>query len=208
MTITPSKASRPQRRALDASTPVGAAVIMLTWLAVLWLIEFIDVLAGGRLDGLGIRPRDPADLWAILTAPFIHYGWEHLIGNTLPFFVLGFVVLLDGGHRFLVATVTAIVTSGLSAWLFSPPGSITAGASGLIFGWLTYLLARGLFSRNVGWLIVGAIVLILYGGALWGVLPQGSGISWQSHLGGAVGGVLAAWWVATRRPKNVLDTRF
>ena len=175
---------------------------MVTWLALLWFLEFIDVLTGGRLDGLGIRARDAGDLWAILTAPFIHYGWAHLASNSIPFLVLGFVVLLDGPRRWLVTTVIAVLTSGLSAWLLSPPGTITAGASGLILGWLTYLLTRGIFSRNIGWIVIGAIVLLIYGGVLWSVFPQASGISWQSHLGGAIGGVLAAWLVSldsTRR---------
>ena len=106
--------------------------------------------------------------------------------------VLGLVILLSGIRPFLVATLASVVVSGAFVWLFSAPGTVTLGASGVVFGWLAFVLVRGVFSGNVRHLLVGVVMFLVYGGVLWGVLPTASGISWQGHLGGAVGGVLAA----------------
>ena len=198
----PGRATSLSRR---ASTLPGAVTIIGALLALMWLLEGVDQLSGHALDAdLAIRTRDAGDLWSILTAPFIHFGWGHLEANSLPFLVLGVVVLLGGLWRWLTATVIPTLTSGLSAWLLSAPHTVTAGASGLIFGWLTYVLARGIFSRNWRHIVVGLVVLAIYGGVLWGLLPQANGISWQAHLGGAVGGVLAAWVVEARARRRVI----
>jgi membrane associated rhomboid family serine protease len=116
----------------------------------------------------------------------------------LPFFVLGFLVLLGGLARWLASSLISIATSGLTAWLLTPDNTIVLGASGLIFGWLTYLLARGIWSRRAGQVVIAILVLLVYGGLIFGVLPGAAGISWQAHLGGAVGGVLAAWLLHRR----------
>ena len=197
----PGRVTRLSRR---ASTLPGAVMIMGALLALMWLLEGVDQVSGHALDALGIRTRDAADLWSILTAPFIHFGWGHLEANSLPFFFLGVVVLLGGLWRWLTATVIPTITSGLSAWLLSAPHTVTAGASGLIFGWLTYVLARGIFSRDWRHIVLGLVVLAVYGGVLLGVVPQADGISWQGHLGGAVGGVLAAWAVERRSRRRVI----
>lgn len=164
-------------------------------LALLWVIEILDLFTGGALDRLGVSPRDVSDLPNILTAPLIHFGSGHLIANTVPFFVLGVVVLLGGLRRWLISTGSSVVGSGLLAWLISPPGSVTAGASGLIFGWLVYLLARGIFSKDARQILLSLVIFALWGGVLWGLLPGVPGVSWQAHLGGALGGLAAAWWL-------------
>jgi membrane associated rhomboid family serine protease len=176
---------------------------MTALLAGLWLLELLDQLSGQRLDYYGIHAREVDGLGGIATAPFLHAGWDHLISNSLPFWVLGFLVLLGGLARWLVSSVISVLSSGLSAWLLTPADTVIVGASGLIFGWLTYLLARGLWSRSAGQILVAVGVLVVYGGLIWGVLPGASGVSWQAHLGGAIGGVLAAWVLhrrAERRP--------
>lgn len=172
--------------------------MMTALLAGLWLLEAFDQLTGEQLDYFGIHAREVDGLGGIATAPFLHAGWDHLISNSLPFWVLGFLVLLGGLARWLVSTVISIVSSGLSAWLLTPADTVIVGASGLIFGWLTYLLARGLWSRSVGQILVAVGVLVVYGGLIWGVLPGAAGVSWQAHLGGAIGGVLAAWLLHRR----------
>ena len=116
----------------------------------------------------------------------------HLVSNTVPFFLLGVLVLLDGWRRWFITTLWVIVVSGATVWLISPPGSITLGASGIVFGWLTYLILRGFYTRAPGQIALGVVVLFFYGGVLLGVLPTDAGVSWQAHLGGAIGGVLAA----------------
>lgn len=191
----------PTRRRLPARPDVrGASLFMGVWVVLLWFLELVDAAVPGlRLDSWGVSPRDPAELPQIFTAPLLHVGWQHLAANTIPFFVLGLVILLSGIRPFLVATLASVVVSGAFVWLFSAPGTVTLGASGVVFGWLAFVLVRGVFSGNVRHLLVGVVMFLVYGGVLWGVLPTASGISWQGHLGGAVGGVLAAWWL-NRRP--------
>jgi membrane associated rhomboid family serine protease len=183
----------------SAPRPGWAALVILTLLAGLWALEFVDQLSGHRLDAYGIHAQELDGLPEIFTAPFLHAGWNHLISNSVPFAVLGFLVLLGGLARWLLASFTSIVSSGLAAWLMTPPNTIVLGASGLIFGWLTYLLARGLWSRRPGQVVVAILVLLVYGGLIWGVLPGAAGVSWQAHLGGAAGGVLSAWLLHRRQ---------
>lgn len=133
-----------------------------------------------------------ASLPSVFVAPLIHDDWAHLAANTLPFAALGFLVLLGGWGRALWATVVIVVVSGLFAWLLSPPHTVTIGASGLVFGWLAYLLVRAVFTRNTAQIVIAVAVLVVYGSLLWGVLPTQPGVSWQAHLGGALGGALAA----------------
>lgn len=185
----------------QASPPTlsRALVVVGGLLALMWGLEVIDVLTLNSLDNLGIEPRQTGDLPNILVAPFLHFGWPHLISNTLPFLVLGVLTYLAGVVRWVVASITSVLTSGLAAWFLSPVGTITAGASGVIFGWLTYLLVRGIFSGRPGQIAIAVVVFLLYGSVLWGVFPTAPGVSWQAHLGGAIGGVVAAWQLH-RRP--------
>ena len=184
--------------------PLGAALLMAVLLAGLWVLEFFDQLSGERLDNFGIHAQELDGLPEIFTAPFLHAGWDHLISNSVPFFVLGFLVLLGGMARWALSSLISIVASGLTAWLLTPANTIIVGASGLIFGWLAYLLARGLWSRRPGQVALAVVVLLVYGGLIWGVFPGNAGVSWQAHLGGAAGGVFAAWLLhrraASRRP--------
>jgi membrane associated rhomboid family serine protease len=177
---------------------------MLFLLAGLWLLEILDQLSGNQLDQLGIHAREVDGMPEIFSAPFLHAGWDHLISNSLPFFVLGFLVLLSGLARWLVSSLIIIVVSGMTAWFLTPANTIILGASGLIFGWFTYLLARGIWSRRPAQVAVAVIVLLVYGGLIWGVLPSAAGISWQAHLGGAVGGVLAARLLHRRVSRQVV----
>jgi membrane associated rhomboid family serine protease len=179
-----------------AATCAGGFVLLL------WAIEFVDVVLGNRLDDEGIRPRDEEGLLGIVFAPLLHAGWGHLIANTLPLLVLGFLVFLSGIGRALAATAVIWVVGGLGTWLIAPERTVHIGASVIVFGWLTYLLLRGIFARNEGQIALGAVVLVFYGGLLLGVLPGQPGISWQGHLFGAIGGALAAWWLAPDRPQR------
>lgn len=172
--------------------PVTAALMMALALAGLWGLELLDQLSGNALDTYGIHARELDGLPEIFTAPFLHAGWQHLISNSVPFFVLGFLVLLGGLARWLISSLISVVSSGLAAWLLTPADTIILGASGLVFGWLTYLLARGVYSRLSGQIVVSLVVLVVYGGLIWGVLPGSTGVSWQAHLGGAIGGLVAA----------------
>ena len=170
-----------------------AAVVIGAWTALLWVIELVDQVTRGALELFGIHSWQVSSLPSVFVAPLLHLDWAHLAANTLPFAVLGFLVLLGGAARAFWATLVTVMVSGLFSWLLSPPYTITIGASGLIFGWLSYLLVRGIFTRDGKQILIAAGVLLVYGGVLWGVLPTQAGVSWQAHLGGAVGGLLAAW---------------
>lgn len=194
MTATPRE--RRRQAILRAVLVIGGL------LAAMWVLEGIDVATANSLDQFGIRPREVDTVGNIALAPWIHYGWLHLIGNSGPFLVLGVLTFLSGVVRWLATTVASVLSSGLLVWLISPNGTITAGASGLIFGWLSYLLVRGFFTRRPGQIALAVVVLLLYGGILVGVLPGSAEASWQAHLGGAVGGALAAWLMHGRAPSE------
>jgi membrane associated rhomboid family serine protease len=189
-----------------APPPGWAAIVMLLLLAGLWFLELLDQLSGNEMDQLGIHAREVDGVPEIFTAPFLHAGWDHLISNSLPFYVLGFLVLLSGLARWVASSLIIIIISGMTAWSLTPPHTIILGASGLIFGWLTYLLARGIWSRRPAQVVVAVIVLLLYGGLIWGVLPGSAGVSWQAHLGGAIGGVVAAWLLHRRASGQLVTT--
>lgn len=177
-----------------------AAVGAAGFVALLWVIEGIDVAASHRLDGWGIRPRSDEGLLGILAAPLLHGGWGHLVANTVPALVLGFLTLATGIARGLAATAVIWLAGGLAVWLVAGDHSVHIGASGLIFGWLTYLVAQGVVDRKPVEIAIGVGVLLVYGGVLWGVLPGQPGVSWQGHLFGAIAGVLAALVVSERGP--------
>ena len=159
----------------------------------LWLIQIVNAFVfGGALDRFGVQPRSIAGLWGILFAPFLHVSFAHLIANTVPLLVLGWLVMLRKRRDFFVVSALAALVGGLGTWLIAPALSVHVGASVLVFGYLGYLLSRGIFERKL-WPIVGSVVtFFLYGGALTGILPGAIGISWQGHLFGLIGGILAA----------------
>lgn len=188
---------RTQQRGADAWVQAGGW--SAGFVVVLWVAEIVDTVLGGSLDDEGIRPGSTDGLLGILFAPLLHAGFGHLVANTVPLLVLGFLVLLSGLRRGLAVTAVVWLVGGLGTWLFGGVGTVHLGASGVVFGWLAYLLVRGFFTRHPVEVLVGVGVLLVYGGMLLGVLPGTPGVSWQGHLFGAVGGVLAAWWLA-RRP--------
>lgn len=193
----PASAERP--RVADAFRPLLVVVGMV---AVMWAVEIVDVLPiGGDLDRFGIRPRRLSGLAGIAWAPFLHSGFLHLIANTIPFLILGSIIAIGGADRFISVTAIVAIVSGGATWLIAPAGSDHVGASGLVFGYVTYLIGRGWFERRIGYLLGGLVVVMLYGGVLWGVVPR-PGISWPMHLFGAAGGLVAARVLHGSRPDD------
>lgn len=187
------------RERLAGRARAGLATMSIVTV-LLYLIEAVNMATAGLLTvDFGIRPRDPSSLPDILTAPLVHdaSSWNHLMANTLPLVVFGFLAFLAGLRQFLTAVAFSWIASGLGVWLFGgnvfgAPG-VTVGASGVIFGLFGFLLVRGFFNRSWGQVLLAVVLFLAYGSVLLGVLPTvGRGISWQSHLFGLVGGVLAA----------------
>lgn len=178
---------RPTRDGIQ--TVLGLAALM-------WVVEIVDALLGQRLDEYGIEPRDVDGLTGVIAAPFLHAGFGHLIANSVPFLVMGLVIALGGALRVVAVTVIVALISGLGTWLTGPGNSLHVGASGLVFGYATYLLARGFFSRRVLEIAIGLGIGALWGGALLAGLEPREGISWQGHAFGAIGGVVAARMLA------------
>jgi membrane associated rhomboid family serine protease len=172
--------------------------VIAVFVGVLYVVELVDTILGNRLDGAGVRPREVDGLDGIIFAPLLHGGWGHLVANTVPLLVFSFLILLSGVARWVAVTAVVWVVGGAGTWLTGGDHTVHLGASVLAFGWLVYLLVRGFFSRSAGQVLLGLVLLILYGGVLWGVLPGTQGVSWQGHLFGAVGGVCAAWWLGRR----------
>jgi membrane associated rhomboid family serine protease len=177
-----------------------AAKILLALVALMWAVEVVDVIVGYQLDQYGIEAREPEGLDGIVTAPFLHVGFGHLISNTIPFVIMGLLIAVEGARRLLGVFAIVAGVSGLGTWLVAPEGTIHVGASGVVFGFSTYLIARGWFNRRPGQIAIGLIVVAIWGGVLLGGLQPQEGISWQGHLFGAIGGLVAARVLRNGRP--------
>lgn len=177
-------------RFIQIAQIIGAAVLLI------WLVEIVDVaLLDDALERRGIQPRTLGGLQGVALAPLLHDDFGHLLANSLPLLLLGALVLTHGVRQWLAATGIIVVVGGLATWLLARDAN-HIGASGVVFGWLAYLLAAAFFERSLRAIVVGVVAFLLYGGLLFGVLPGRPGVSWESHLFGAAAGVLAAWILA------------
>ena len=199
MSTAVTEPTKPGRSLKYQSQREGIA-LLVTIVAVMWVVEVINTIDSNRLDNDGIWARSVSHLWGIVTAPFLHASFAHLIGNTIPLLVLGGLVALRGAARLAVVSAIVIVLGGLGTWLISPSGARIVGASGLVFGYATYLLVRGFFDRSALEVLIGVVVVVLFGGALISSLIPQSHISWQGHLCGGIAGVVAAYVMRKPRP--------
>ena len=167
--------------------------------ALLWVVEIADVIVSHRLDRYGIEPRDPDGLVGILAAPLLHASFGHLVANTVPLVFMGFAIAIKGAFRVLAVTAIVMLVSGLGTWLFGPASTLHIGASGVVFGYATYLLTVGFFDRSLLEIAIGLAVGAIWGTALLGGLLPQAGISWEGHLFGAIGGIVAARAVSPSR---------
>jgi membrane associated rhomboid family serine protease len=191
----PPKPPTPAGKRILPAKPLQALIVVVGFVALLYVIEGVDTVLGNRLDYHGIRPRDIDEWDGIIWAPLLHGGWDHLLANSVPFLVLGLLATAGGMGQFLGVTAIIWLASGFGTFLIGEDGTVHIGASGVVFGFLTFLLVRGLFARSVPQILIAVGVFAVYGSVLWGVLPDQPGISWEGHLTGAIGGILAAWLV-------------
>jgi membrane associated rhomboid family serine protease len=190
MNVTPATNAEVERPRIGELAP--GLVVIAVMIAAMWALEIVDLVPGTPIDRWGVRPRTVRGLFGVAFAPFLHVSFGHLIANTIPFVVLGVAIALGGVRQILEVTVIVAIVSGLGIWLFGSATTVHLGASGLVFGYLTYLVTRGVIAKNLWWILGGLVVLAFYGGLLWGLLPTPR-VSWLGHVFGAVGGVVAAW---------------
>jgi membrane associated rhomboid family serine protease len=186
------------QRSRDAQ--IEGLTVLIGIVAFMWLIEVFNTIDSNHLDRDGIIPRNLDRVWGIFTSPFIHASFQHLIDNTIPFLFMGVIIALSGAVRLLKVTGIVILVGGIGTWLIGPSDASTIGASGVVFGYASYLLVRGIFDRSALELVTGAVVAVIWGGVLLSSLVPHYGISWQAHACGAIGGVVAAYVLSGRRP--------
>ncbi|MDT4950085.1 MAG: hypothetical protein QOJ37_2680 [Pseudonocardiales bacterium] len=173
--------------------------------AVLWTVQLVNAADNYQLDRFGLAPREAGGLWGVLTEPFLHASYGHMLSNTVPLVLIGWVLMLSGIRTWLIVTAIVVVGGGVLTWLVGPSNTVIVGASGMIFGWLGYLLARAYFSRELKWIVVAVLVLLFFGTLLFGLFPTlHSNVSWQAHVCGFVAGIGAGALLHPRRG----ETRF
>lgn len=177
------------------------------YLIVIWTVHIIGVLTGGLLQAFGVHPRDIGALPFIFTAPFLHANFTHLISNTIPGAIFIFLIALSNNRTVIEVSLFTIIIGGLGTWLFGGAGTNHIGASGLIYGWLAYLIVRGIFNRHFGQAALGVVLAFSYAGYIWGVFPNNPGISWQAHLFGAIGGIIAGATITADDPIALIQKR-
>jgi membrane associated rhomboid family serine protease len=178
-----------------------ALFVMVGFLAILWIVQLFNFADHyGLVLEFGIRPRDLSSLPDVLTAPFVHLSWTHIESNSGPLFIFGFLAAYRGVVRFFGLTVLVILVSGLVEWLAGSSNTVGVGASGVVFGYLGYILVRGLFDRHAIDIIVGAVMALCFAYQFTVLLPH-NGIGWQDHIGGLAAGVLGGWVFRDRLAK-------
>ena len=171
----------------------------------IWLVKIIEIADGIDLWYLGIYPRTLRGLPGIILAPLIHGSFNHLIDNTIPLFFLSWALFYFYNKvSYQVFFITYLFT-GIAVWLFAR-SSYHIGASGLIYGFGSFLFFSGIIRQNINLLAISLLVTFLYGSMIWGILPNQEGISWESHLAGGVAGFLLSIWYRNMGPPSTKHT--
>jgi len=189
--ITPSLSGINMERSSQQVKRKDTCKFLLSMILLAWVLEIIDqVVLSSSLDQLGIRPRSVVGLVGIPLIPFLHGGFVHLISNTLPFLVLGYVFIRAEKRKFIMSSLLIIFLSGLGVWLFGRSNSLHVGASGLVYGYFGYIISRGFYEKKFKWFVLGMVVFFFYGGMIFGMIPffTDVGVSWEGHLFGFLAG--------------------
>nr|WP_152823414.1 MULTISPECIES: rhomboid family intramembrane serine protease [unclassified Corynebacterium] len=175
----------------------GAAYVVA-----IWAVHIVnDIVFGGALVAFGVHPRDTSSLWGILAAPLLHGSYAHLMSNTVPGAIFSFLIGVTGPRTWWEVTGFSVLFAGAGMWFFGGVGTTHVGASGLVYGWLAYLVVRGLFNRSLRQILLGVVLGSAYSYLIWGVLPGTEGVSWQGHFFGALGGIAAAMVITSDDPQ-------
>ncbi|MGI0542384.1 rhomboid family intramembrane serine protease [Corynebacterium aquatimens] len=178
------------------------------FLAVIWIVHIINYgIFFGGLSNFGIYPLDTSTVWHVFTAPLLHADLEHILSNSVPGALFAFLIGYSGHRVFWEVTTLAMAVAGAGTWLFGGVGTNHIGASGIIYGWLGYLLIRGIFNRSPQQISLGILLGFMYSGLIWGVLPTTPGVSWQGHLFGAIGGLLAGTFITSDDPPELAASK-
>lgn len=202
----PPMGQPPARGRRDSALRRGFNWAMI-YLAVIWIVHILSVLTGGLLQAFGVHPLDVSSLPFIFTAPFLHLNFAHLISNSVPGAIFIFLIALSGNRVVVEVTLFTIIIGGLGTWLLGGIGTNHIGASSLVYGWLAYLIVRGIFNRHFGQAALGILLAFSYAGYIWGVFPNNPGISWQAHLFGAIGGIVAGAVITSDDPIELIQKR-
>ena len=176
----------------------SAFITLAVFAAVIWVVEIVDWAIGHRLDQYGIVPRTRDGLVGIAFSPFLHASWGHVVLNTVPLLFMGALIAFEGQRRFLTVTLIVALVGGALVWVFGR-NAIHIGASGVVFGYFGYLVARAWYQRSLVAVLVAILVVGTYGTVILGILPSVPGVSWEAHLFGLLSGVLSAWITRRRR---------
>ena len=170
--------------------------LALIFVSTIWLVFILDRFL--PLEVFGLVPRTIGGLTGIVTMPFLHQDLRHIFSNTPPLILLLTLLAGSRGNSKVIVSLLVVV-GGVLLWLFGRGHSLHIGASGLVFGLITFLIASGFFEKRMRTMIISGLVGFLYGTTiLMGILPGQSGVSWDGHLFGGIAGVLVAWLLLKR----------
>ena len=198
-----SQGEAPATKGTAAARAKGGLLVVGSFVVLLFAIELLNTVLLHSLNGVfGLRPRSADGILDVFTFPLLHANLNHVLSNALPLIIFGFLVFLSGLRVFVTAVACSWLGSGLAVWLIGA-GGVTVGSSGLVFGLFAFLLVRGFFNRSWWQILLSVVLFLTYGSILFGIIPNIAGyVSWQAHLGGAAGGVLAAVVLKGRGPRT------
>lgn len=188
---------------LGRSLLIPFIIVGLMWSVEVWdwFLTVLIIESDGSvsvLDAFGIRPRQISGIPGILLAPLLHRDFGHLSGNTAPLLGLSLILAFTGMRRFLAATLLITIVTGTAVWLFGRKDAIHLGASGIVFGYLGFLLVKGFIEKRARWIVVSILIAFLYGGMMYSILPSKGSVSWESHFFGFLSGILACYLMANQ----------
>lgn len=171
---------------------ISKFIIPLFFPVLLWIIHLVSLLLNQDLSRLGLLPRKPVGLLGIITSPLIHGDFSHLISNTIPLIILGWIIFNFYNKISYLLFFFIYLLTGILVWIFARQ-VYHIGASGIVYGFVSFLFFSGIFRRDNKSIALALVITFLYGGLVWGILPGLEGISWESHLFGGITGLIAAY---------------